>query len=303
MNSHRHCTTLLLGAAIACALSPTIARADVAGVFASAVDAYFGSQNDTFQAASPFAPTTPSWGILGTPGVPFGGSSIMASATPPAGPPSPFPLPAGPNPFGGAGYTSIFQDGSGNIATSTIQGSVAVTPTGTYDDAVVGVTMSLTQVGTLSYAYEELDYSIDFSLVNNVPFGGGLAGVTNGTVTRMFNVSGTVGAAPGSFVEFGGQMDFYEISGGIYQGKALGSLDFYFLNTTPGPFTATVSGTGFIGGPNGALGDPDRVRITGSFFVAGDPSTINVQSVPEPSALGLLGLGALGLLGRNRRRA
>ena len=285
---------LLLGA-----LSPTIARADVAAApGVSSVHAYFGSQNDGFQNSSPGAllPVPPGWSPIGTPGVPFPGSPTFIMPTP-GGPPSPTLVPGGPNTFDGIAYNSLFFDVPGNTASSSILGTINPLFAGFFAGVEIDLTMSLTQVGALSYAYEELDFSIDYSITGT--------GVLNSSVTQAFIISGIVGSGPGSFAQFGGRMDYWELSGGVFLGKSLGSLSFSHLDLNTGPFSTTMSVTGPIGVPgNPGLGSGDGIRITGSFFVAGDPSTINVQSipsVPEPaSALLLLGSGAMLLLRRRR---
>ena len=291
---------LLLGG-----LSPTIARADVAAApGVSTVHAYFGSQNDAFQNSSPFAPAGPSWSppAIGIPGVPFPGSPTFIMPSP-GGPPSPTVMPGGPNTnnFDGIAYNSLFFDVPGNTASSSIRGTLNPSFLGFFAGVEIDLTMSLTQVGALSYAYEELDFSIDYSITGT--------GVLNSSVTQAFNISGIVGSGPGSFAQFGGRIDYWELSGGVFFGKSLGSLTFSHLDLMAGAFSTTVSVTGPIGvpTPNLGLGSGDGIRITGSFFVAGDPSTINVQSipsVPEPtSAALLLGSGAMLLLRRRRAAA
>ncbi len=284
---------LLLGA-----LSPTIAHADVAAAPGlSTVHAYFGSQNDGFQNSSPGAPAGPAWGTIGIPGIPFPGSPTFIMPAP-GGPPSPTFVPGGPNTFDGTAYNSLFFDVPGNTASSSILGTINPIFAGFFAGVEIDLTMSLTQVGALQYAYEELDFSIDYSITATAVF--------NSSVTQAFNISGIVGTGPGSFAQFGGRIDYWELSGGVFLGKSLGSLTFSHLDLMAGAFSTTVSVTGPIGvpAPNFGLGSGDGIRITGAFFVAGDPSTINVQSirsVPEPtSALLLLGSGAMLLLRRRR---
>ena len=63
---------------------------------------------------------------------------------------------------------------------------------------------------------------------------------------------------------------------------SLGSpLYFNYFNNVGGPFGGTATGSTFVA----AVNSPDVLRITGDFFVIGDPSSIQVQSVPEPSTL------------------
>jgi hypothetical protein len=98
-------------------------------------------------------------------------------------------------------------------------------------------------------------------------------------------------------------MDFWEVP---TAGPAinLGTLIFNFMSNLPGPFATTVSGTGFVGPGSVPWGidAPNTLRVTGTFLIAGDPSSINVQTIPIPAGIWLFG-GALALLGVSRRRA
>ena len=92
-------------------------------------------------------------------------------------------------------------------------------------------------------------------------------------------------------------MNFFEVIAGTP--SPIGTLLFNYVNLAPGPFSTIVTSSAFIG--TGPINSPDFIRVTGSFFVYGDPSTINVESIPEPSALCLLGVASLGMLKRRRR--
>ena len=144
-----------------------------------------------------------------------------------------------------------------------------------------------------------MNYSIDYDLVNTPNTAGFLSGVLPSIVTRSFAIFGSVDTLPGSYAQFGGEMNFWSVSGG--SPTSMGpALTFSYLNTSGGAFSTVVSSSGLIGSV--PVNNPDSIRITGTFYIAGDPSSITVQSVPEPSSLALLGLGALGLVKRNRRR-
>ena len=259
----------------------------------SNVDAYFGSQNDFYQDRFPLS-LPPSWLPVGPGPYPITSTFLIASAPPP----SPFFAPSNVTPFSGPGSFSSFADVPGNAAFSLIQGYIA--GLGDFiDDAQIGLTMSITQVGSSSYAYEQVNYSIDYDLVNSPNSQGFLSGVLPSTVTRSFNVFGSVNSAPGSYAQFGGEMNFWSVSGSTP--TSMGApLTFSYLNLVGGAFSTVVTSTGVIGSV--PVNNPDFIRITGSFYVAGDPSSITVQSAPEPSSLGLLGMAALGLLRRFRRR-
>ena len=83
---------------------------------------------------------------------------------------------------------------------------------------------------------------------------------------------------------------------------SLGNLYFSYLNLAGGAFATTVTGSGIIG-PAIPVNNPDFIRVTGTFYVAGDPSQINVQSAPEPTSLALMAASATTLLGFRRHRA
>ena len=75
-------------------------------------------------------------------------------------------------------------------------------------------------------------------------------------------------------------------------------LLFNYFNGSAGTFSASVTASSAIA----AVNFPDVLRITGDFFLIGDPSTIQVQSVPEPSTMVLLASASAGLLFCGRRR-
>jgi PEP-CTERM motif-containing protein len=265
------------------------ARATVTGVSASNVDAYFGSQNDAYQDSNPTGLNP--WSPIG-PG-PYFGTSL-----PPGVPAAPGgnTAPSNVTPFAPTPSTSSFNDGAGNTAISKIV-AVAAPGSGTMNDVQINLAMVLNQTGTAAYAYEQLNYTADFTLANTPNSAGFLSGALASTVNRSFFVAGTVG----SYVDFGGVMNFWDVP---TSGPAtlLGSLTFAYNSVTPGPFATTVGSSSFIGTPGSFVNSPDTIRVTGDFYLAGDPSSITVQTVPEPSSLLLAGLGILGLVLARRLR-
>jgi hypothetical protein len=288
------CCSVALAFVIASAISPAPTRAAINSVLTSNVDAYFGSQSDGYQDRFPLSLPS-SWPAVGSGPYPVTATYVITSAPPP---PASL-IPTNVTPFGGAGSLTNFADVPGNSALSFIQGYIAA-PGNTIDDAQIALKMQINQVGASSYAYEQLDYNIDYSLVNTPNSAGFISGVLPGLVTRAYSVSGNVGTGPGSYAQFGGEMNFWSVSGGVP--TSIGTLLFSYLNTTPGgAFSTIVTSSGTIGSI--AVNSPDSIRITGAFYVAGDPSSITIQSLPEPSALGLVCMGGVSLLRRARRRA
>ena len=178
-----------------------------------------------------------------------------------------------------------------------ILGSVTAL-SGTANDALVSLlsTGMVLNQSTSGYAYEQLNFVIDFS-VSNVVNSAGTIGTLPGLVSHSYGVSGSVSSNPGSFVAFGGQMNFWDAT----TNTSLGSpLLFNYFNGTGGPFSSTVSASSFIG----AVNSPDVLRITGDFFLIGDPSSISVHSVvvPEQSTFMLSAIAGICLLGFAWRR-
>jgi hypothetical protein len=285
--------SVALSLVLSCVL-PSAAWAAIIGIPDSNVDAYFGSQSDAYQDSNPLAGPWPSSPVLLAPPPPgaYALTSVPGIAV------NPNVTPSNITTFAPAPSVSSFNDLNGNTATSTIVGFAGTTST--MDDAQVGLSMVLNQnASATTYTYEQLNYSIDYALANTPNTAGFLSGLLSSTVTRTFAVSGGVG----SWVYFGGQMDFWEVptAGPVVN---LGTLTFNFLNVLPGPFATTVSGTGFIGPGNVPWGidAPSTLRVTGTFLIAGDPSSISVQTIPIPAGVWLFG-SALGLLAASRRRA
>jgi hypothetical protein len=274
-------------------LLASAAQAQVVSVGGSNVDALFGSQNDSYQRSNPIGLNP--WPAAGPNPPAFYGTVNQLPGVP--SPPAGNVTPSNVMPFSPTNSTSFFNDGFGNTASSAISGFISGSA-GTADDAQVGLFMTLAQSAG-GYAYEQLNYDIDFnvsSLVNAT----GTAGTLAGIVTRSFGVSGSVSNSSNAFVAFGGEMSFWD---GTTNTSLGAPLLFNYFSSAPGAFTATVSGSSFVN----AVNFPDVLRITGDFFLIGDPSTITVNGVPEPStfvlgALGIFGLGIAARRTKYRRR-
>ena len=188
-----------------------------------------------------------------------------------------------------------FDLGNGEISSSTVGLNDAhVNATGTFTTTAVGGSAGI---------------SFDFTIATT---DGGLApqdtalGVSGGTAgsgldnnnangpqeTMTFTISNFAGLGAGETLAI--------IGVGISFGNNGGEV--YTING--GPDTA------FVGGTPQAIDTPDGVSVTigagstGDTRFAIDTFTVEVVSaVPEPSGVSLLGLAAMGLLGRRRRTA
>ncbi len=274
-------------------LFSSVARAQVTAVAGSNVDAFFGSQNDGYQVSNPTGLNP--WPPAGPNSPAFYGTINQLPGVP--SPPAGNVPPSNVTPFSPTNSTSFFNDGFGNTANSAISGFISGS-SGTADDAQVGLFMTLAQSAG-GYAYEQLNYDIDFNVSSSVN-ATGTAGTLPGLVTRSFIVSGSVSNSSTAFVAFGGEMSFWD---GTTNTSLGAPLLFNYFSSAPGAFTATVNASSVIG----AVNFPDVLRITGDFFLIGDPSTISVTAVPEPSALvlgalGICGLGVAVRWNKHRRR-
>ncbi len=272
---------LCLVAACALLVLSNSALASVSGVGNTNVDAYFGANSDGNQQFSPGAPGSPTWLPVSSGGPPPYGPALPGVPAPTLG----NVANSNANPFASP-YTSAFSLGLEN-STAKIQAVATNSPLSAIDDAQILLSMVLNQSST-NYVYQQLNYAADFTLTNTPNSAGIVTGVNNGISTRSFFVTGNVG----SYVQFGGQMTFWDVA----SNTNMGTLTFNYYNTTPGPFSQLVTGSGFIGtGPPGYINAPNLLRVEGDFYVIGDPSNINVESVPEPSAGILFGLGLMGV--------
>ena len=271
---------------LACSWRATLCQAQVTNIVATDTQSYFGSNNDTYQASNPTGLNP--WPAAGPNAPAFYGTVNQLPGVP--SPPGGNVAPTNASPFWPFNGTSFYNDGNGNTASSAISAFISGN-TGTADDAQIGLFMTLNQT-TGGYAYEQINYVVDFnvsSLVNST----GTAGTLPGLVSRSYTVSGNVGTT--GFVAFGGQMNFWD---GTTNASLGAPLLFNYFNANAGAFTATVNGSSFIN----AVNFPSTLRITGDFFLIGDPSYITVTSVPEPSTLALTAIGAAALLIRVARR-
>ena len=282
MIRRKNLRVVLLGIGISLLLFSGAAQAQLS-VTGSNLNVYFGSQNDGYQASDPI--NLNPWPAVTNAQAPYNTLTVLPGV----------PTPAGGikgaytgNAFSPTPWLSGFSDGFGNSAASIIQGLIG--SSGTVDDAQISTNMFLNQNGLLpNYTYEQLNYEIDYLVLPG-------PGALGTTVTRSFNVSGNV--ATSGYVDFGGEMNFWDVTTSS-TAIPLGTLKFFYFNNTGGPFSAPVNGSANI---TGTVPPGDTLRVAGDFFLIGDPSQIQINSVPEPSSCALLGLGSLTLLASRRRR-
>ena len=268
--------------------SPCLAG-NISSIGPTNVDSYFGSQSDSFQEVNG---TPSSWTAIGTGGAPwFPGVYSLPGGIPTY--PAPFLTPTNANPFAFPAIASY--SNAGDSANSVIQTTIGTSQT--TDDAQIQLNMSLTSGGA-QYTYEQLNYNSDYTIANTLNSAGFLSGLSAGISAPQFFVSGNVSTA-GSYATFGGVINYWDVPPSPGAPILLGSYTYSYNNSTVGPFSSWVSGVGSI---SNGVNAPDTLRLTGDFFIIADPASMTVTSVPEPSSLALLGIGALGLLGFGWRR-
>lgn len=292
----RHALVGFVFALVCSALaSPSIAQ--ITGVVNSDVEAFFGSQSDAFQSSEP--PIGPTWAsnVAG----PYGVAGPNVPALYP-GYPSPN-LALTPNiPYDTGHIGPGFSDPQLTTSNYSIVGNFSGgTFTGDAYAQTFGPPMTLNQPASATgFAYEKAEFAMTFSV--------GPSGIAAGLAPAYpFIVTGNVLPGSGAYAQFGAQVDYWwvpVIPGTIIpSGPAvnLGTLTYNYLQTGGGPFGSLVNHSATtLAGATGV----GFLQITGEMFVSGDPFSISVMSVPEPStfALAAVALTGLGVWGYRRRR-
>ena len=141
----------------------------------------------------------------------------------------------------------------------------------------------------------------DLRVYFNVEYSIGGSGLASLPVSfPNFLVSGTVQNVPLSYTSITGTINYTSIDiTGV--GTLVDQVNHNWLDNTPGSFNnVLVSGTpNFVNTP--ALGANTSLDVQGLLIFVVDPASINVETVPEPSALALAVLGATGLFAWRRR--
>ena len=295
MHPRLRCAITLVGTLFCFAGYHSIAFGQITSVVSSEVEGFFGSQSDAFQLSEP--PINPTWTANATGPYGVGGPTVPAI------------YPGFPNPsltytstiaydtghtgpgFADTQLTAANYDIVGNFSGGANTGDAfAMTGTG-------GMTLVQPPSAT-GFTYEKVEFVMTYGV--------GPAGLASGVAPAYpFLVSGNV--FTGGYAEFGAQIDYWwqpVIPGTIIpSGPAsnLGTLQYSFLQPGGGSFSQVVNHSGPVLAGVGA-GSIGFLQITGHMFVAGDPFSISVVSVPEPSTLALAGIGVLALAVTAARR-
>ena len=263
---------------------PSTATAQIGNPFRADVQGYFAGGNDAFQQPTPG--TLPPWTgpgatlgpypITGIPSVP------AASLTPAYVDPWTPTLPGPVNNFLG-GY--LWAPPAITLAGSTLNqtGIVYVGPGGTaVSDAAIIPRFDLNNT-TSQNSYAQFRFETDFT------YAGPLTPGTASSPTLFVSYATT------TYVQFAGQVRYFSSSidsAGNLLGAwtPLGSVDYDFSalggagSAIPVP---PLSSSALVAPPAG----DNMLALVGDFFVAGDPASIQVQPVPEPSTCVMAGVG------------
>lgn len=146
------------------------------------------------------------------------------------------------------------------------------------------------QAGNTGHAVLSFRFRVEF-LISTA----GLA--SQATISPVFAISGNVSnAKAGAYAQLTGQIDYFVTGNAM----PVDTVTYGWSTTSPGPFTVpALSGTAAVGFTP-ALNPGDTLTLEGSFDLLADPTTISLQTIPEPGSAALL-LGAGGLLLRRRR--
>ena len=226
---------------------------------------------------------------LGAPNAPTSSASITFDDTnslPPFGITNVSPA---TGPWNGTLFApSLPTDPNGDFAT----GNITATGAGSFY-SITPAGIQLAQVTTTAgYAVLMFQFTVDY-LVTGSPLPN-----LNPTYFPSFLVSGTV--QPGGFASVSGTINYFDVSNAAYIGGLLDTVNYSYLNTTPGVFTnVPVFGLPSVGNtPLIPVGS--SLTVTGSITFKVDPANISATPTPEPTA-GLLTLLSLPLLLARRR--
>lgn len=162
---------------------------------------------------------------------------------------------------------------------------------GNYDLALNNVVLNQ---APLNHGFSVLNFGFD------VEFQLDSAGLpSQSTVFPNFAINGTVQNTAGSYAAVKGVIDYYGVNvSGTY--GLVETVNYNALFNTPGNFSATVTGVP-VNGTTPILAPNTTLTLIGYVGFTVDPANINVETVPEPSTIGLVVVGLLGVVGLRRR--
>lgn len=194
-----------------------------------------------------------------------------------------------------------YNDRQGTFAGTAIEGGFFGPTRGNINSTFIGVPVtSYLQENPAAFgtvASMTLTYSITYAV--------GARGIAGGIQTGNYLAYGNLApfaVDPGSFAQFTATIAYNRVGGGFLGGLSMGTTVTWgngLANAVTGAFSVPVGTAGFINGFAGA----------GAFTASGiiqwqvDPATLDIapQSLPEPSAYAVLGVGLVGLLIRRKR--
>ena len=309
--SSRGVASVLLVGILLILISGSGAYAQVTGLlYANGLD-YFSSDSDTYNYQSPLAPPNPGTGLTtvnafnalnGIPGAPAGGLSNAYtnansfSFSSPYGYTQADPLPAAQKTVAGLSVVATYNPPLIPYVTAP---RIQAFP---YSSSFNGLHQAANAPG---YALTQFDFEAFYSV--------GPSGVLPAVKTVTATISGNLvasGANLNPFAEFGYEINYYEVG---LTTTSLGSAGVYGSWLGAGPVYASLLGSpssisGFpystYQNPITGVIEPVELEVTGTMFMAGDPSSLDADvedDIPEPASLGLM--ATTGLLILRRRRA